>query len=321
MNRRHFLDCGGGALAAALLPGHAALAGPAFDYGLVPQPLGGGAYVVIGATEYFSRENGANIVNIGFIVTGDGVVVIDTGPSLRYGQQLRRAIAAVTDRPVTQVLITHMHPDHFLGNGAFEDVPILAVPATTDRIAQDGEALAENLYRLSGDWMRGTRAVAPTQPLDGTGTVVEIGGHRLHCLPLTGHTVSDLAVFDETSGVLFAGDIVFHNRTPTTPHADLPAWLAAIGRLEHVPFRVLVPGHGAVAADRGPIEQTRGYLTWLDRTLDDAAADGLAMTEVMRLPLPPGYAGLALAREEFERSVVHLYPARLQAALSRASGK
>lgn len=318
MNRRELLIAGGCCALAGLAPLRAAFAGP-FDYALRPMTVAPDTHVLLGTTEYFSRDNGGNIVNTGFIVTGDGVVVIDTGPSLRYGQQMRAAIAAATDRPVAKVLNTHLHPDHFLGNGAFDDRPITAGEVTRDLIRRDGDALAENLYRLVGDWMRGTRSVEPTQVL--SALVEEIGGHRLRYLLLNGHTPSDLAVLDEGTGVLFASDLVFHDRMPTTPHADLKAWMASLDVLAGLSFTVLVPGHGAVARDRGPIQQTRAYVAWLDATFDEAARAGLSMTEAMRLPLPPEFAGMALAREEFERSVVHLYPARLKAALPAVAEK
>lgn len=318
MNRRELLMVGGCCALAGLAPLRAAFAGP-FDYALRPMTVAPDTHVLLGTTEYFSRDNGGNIVNTGFIVTGDGVVVIDTGPSLRYGQQMRAAIAAATDKPVAKVLNTHLHPDHFLGNGAFEDRPISAGQVTRDLIRRDGDALAENLYRLVGDWMRGTRSVEPTQVL--SALVEDIGGHRLRYLLLNGHTDSDLAVLDESTGVLFASDLVFHDRMPTTPHADLKAWMASLDVLAGLSFAVLVPGHGAVARDRAPIAQTRAYLGWLDATFDEAARAGLSMTEVMRLPLPPEFAGMALAREEFERSVVHLYPARVKAALPVTAAK
>lgn len=88
--------------------------------------------------------------------------MIDSGPSKRYGEALRQAIAATTDKPVLEVLLTHHHPDHVLGNQAFADVPVGALAGTGDLLRQQGEAMAENMYRLVGDWMRGTEVVLPT---------------------------------------------------------------------------------------------------------------------------------------------------------------
>ena len=91
----------------------------AFDYRLAPRELAPGAYVIVGLKEDFSFTNGGNIVNTGFLVGTEGVIVIDTGPSRRYGEQMLAAIRRVTPLPVVLTLNTHHHPDHFLGNQAF----------------------------------------------------------------------------------------------------------------------------------------------------------------------------------------------------------
>ena len=98
------------------------------EYPLQPRQVAEDTYLLEGSTENFSKANGGNIVNTAFIVTDSGVVVIDTGPSRRYGEAMRKSIASVTDKPVIQVLLTHHHPDHVLGNQAFADVPIGALP-------------------------------------------------------------------------------------------------------------------------------------------------------------------------------------------------
>jgi hypothetical protein len=82
-----------------------------------------GVWVVEGDNADFSVANGCNIINTGFIATGAGVLVINTGPSRLYGEQLRALIAAPRPEPVVQVLHLNLHPDYFLGNQAFADVP------------------------------------------------------------------------------------------------------------------------------------------------------------------------------------------------------
>jgi uncharacterized sulfatase len=303
-----------------LLAGAAAAAGPVFDYALQPERVAADVYVFIGRNEDFTAVNGGNIVNTGFIVGDDGPLVIDSGPSLRYGQQMRRAMAAIDPRLPLQVFNTHHHPDHFLGNQAFAGVPIVALDATRQGIAAAGNAFAENLYRLSGDWMRGTEAVAPgTAIVHGT---VKLGGRPLRLLALSGHTAADLAIYDETSGVLFAGDLVFNGRAPTTPHARIADWLAALDTLEAITreagFTALVSGHGAIARDTVPIDQTRAWLRWLEQTMQEAAAAGLDMNEVLARPLPAEFSEMALGASEYRRSVSHLFPAAEQEALGHA---
>ncbi|MHA3884499.1 quinoprotein relay system zinc metallohydrolase 1 [Stutzerimonas degradans] len=276
-------------------------------YELQPKQIAENVWLLEGSTDNFEQRNGGNIVNTGFIVTEAGVVVIDSGPSKRYGEAMREAIAGVTDRPVIKVLLTHHHPDHVLGNQAFADVPIAALAGTTELLREQGDAMAENMYRLVGDWMRGTEVVLPNETLQ-PGTL-EIGGHRLRLLALRGHTGADLAILDENSGVLFASDILFYQRALTTPNSPgLDIWLADLDELQAQPWKLLVPGHGPVASDDAPFVQMRDYLSWLDGLLRDAAASGADMNEVIDSPIPERFAGISLTRFELIRSVTHLYP-------------
>lgn len=291
------------------------LAAADMDYGLAPEQIAPDTWVLTGRSEDFSTQNGGNIVNTAFVVTSAGVLVIDSGPSRAYGEQLRRAIARVTDKPVVMVVDTHHHPDHFLGNQAFPKETLAALPGTIHGIHTEGGNLNENMYRLTGDWMAGTEPVAPARQL--AAGPLQLGDHRFELLALDGHTEADLAILDRQTGVLFAGDLVFNNRAPTTPHARLEAWNAALAKLEALPFTRLVPGHGPVSTDGAPIRQTRAWLAWLDETLRQAAEEGLDMTEVLALPLPAGFRRLAVSEAEYRRSVGQLYPAYEQRALAR----
>jgi len=277
------------------------------DYALKPRLIADDTWLLEGSTDNFAKDNGGNIVNTAFIVTEAGVVVIDTGPSRRYGEALRQAIASVTAKPVIQVLLTHHHPDHALGNQAFKDVPIGALAGTTRLLHEQGNSMAENLYRMVGDWMRGTEVQLPTQVLEPG--VLSFGRHDLRLLALTGHTDADLAILDQSTGVLFAGDLVFYQRALTTPNSPgLAAWLADIDTLQALPWTLVVPGHGPVANDAQPFAQMRDYLTWLDQLLRDGAAQGTDMAEMIRSPIPERFAAINLSRYELIRSVSHLYP-------------
>ncbi|PZW58516.1 quinoprotein relay system zinc metallohydrolase 1 [Pseudomonas sp. URIL14HWK12:I3] len=278
-----------------------------FDYRLAPRQIAQGTWVLEGSTDNFQKANGGNVVNTAFIVTDAGVVVIDSGPSKRYGEAMRQAIAGVTDKAVIEVLLTHHHPDHVLGNQAFAEVPIAALAGTTELLRQQGDAMTENMYRLVGDWMRGTEVVLPTEVVQPGRR--EVGGHRLRLLGLAGHTGADLAIFDETTGVLFAGDLVFYERALTTPNSPgLDVWQRDLNTLQALPWQQLVPGHGPVASDSRPFAQMHDYLRWLDGLMREGAEQGADMVEMIRSPVPERFAAISLTRYELIRSVSHLYP-------------
>ncbi len=286
---------------------------PSLDYGLSPQQIAPGVYVLIGRSEDFSTTNGGNIVNTGFIIGSEGVIVVDSGPSLHYGEQLRQAIAAITPLPIVLVLNTHHHPDHFLGNQAFPVSTLAALAQTRRAIESEGATFLDNMYRLCGAWMGDTTTVLPERTLEAG--ALDIGGRRLQLFVLSGHTEADLAVLDVATGTLFAADLAFFQRAPTTPHADIDHWLQALDQLEQIPFQRLVPGHGPISEDGAPIAQTRDYLRWLEQTVREGAEQGMDMTEMLAVPVPARFSALAEVATEYRRSVIHLYPAAERAAL------
>jgi quinoprotein relay system zinc metallohydrolase 1 len=293
------------------------------DYRLQARALAPGVWAVEGDNADFSPANGCNIINTGFIATGAGVLVINTGPSRRYGEQLRALIARTTAEPVVQVLQLNLHPDYFLGNQAFADVPRRATAATQAGIARESAVYETNLYRLCGDWMKGTETLAPDTTIDpaAAGGSWRLGQRDFEWRELRGHTASDLVLLDRTSGVMFVGGLVFADRVPTTPHARVDDWLASLQQLSDWPARTVVPSHGPVHADGHGLVQTRAYLQWLDRQFADWAGRGLEMNEVLRAPVPPAFRGLAAFDTEYLRNVAHLYPRYEQRAFGTPAAK
>ena len=281
------------------------------DYQLAPRALAPGVWVIEGAVDDFSRSNGCNIINTGFIATEAGTLVINTGPSRLYGQQQRKAIARTTAQTVLRVVHLNLHPDYFFGNQAWMDVPTAALPGTRAGMVAEGKAYEDNLYRLCGDWMLGTES-QPAREEQSTG-LMTMGTRQLEWLRLKGHTDDDLVLIDHSVGVMFAGGLVFMNRVPTMPHARLPEWINSLEvlrkRLTSGQVRTVVPSHGPVHQGTEGVDQTLDWLQWLDDLLRRSAAQGLDLSEVLRLPIPARFAHWAALRTEYARNVTTLYPA------------
>lgn len=275
-------------------------------YDLKAKLVADGVWVVAGSTANFSKANGGNILNTGFIETDEGVVVIDTGPSRRYGEAFRALIESHASEPIVKVLITHHHPDHAFGSQAFDPETLYMLDESVRLLERDGEAFSENMYRMIGDWMRGTEVTVPNHRVQ-PGTL-QLGKRTLRLIAMQGHTGADLVVLDETSGVLFASDMVFFNRALTTPQTPgLTDWRSEIRQLADLPFSIVVPGHGPVVKDDRAFLQMIDYLTWLDGVLASSAARGLSAAEVIGTAIPERFAGVEGASYELIRSVSHLY--------------
>ena len=304
LTRRTLLAGAAAALgAAAVTPAHAQ---PRLAYDLSPFRIADGVWMIQGAMEHFTKENGGAILNVVLIEAPDGIIVIDTGSSRRYGETLREVANGLHPNGVAALVNTHHHPDHFFGNQVFADKPIHALPGTIEAAARDGDGFADNLYRLLGDWMRGTEPMPPGEAI--TSSTLTLGGREFTTVPLAGHTSADLALLDRQTGTLIAGDLLFLDRAPTTPHADLSEWRRSLDWLAGMAANVIVPGHGPAETSKRAIEQTRGYLDWLDARLRAGAAEGLSMVEVMDEAVPPPWSELAVEPDEYFRSVSHLYP-------------
>ena len=312
LNRRQAIALGGAACVAG--PSYAA---PRLQYDLVPKQVASGVWMIEGKTEYFTSENGGAIVNCALLESDAGIIVVDSGPSLRYGEALLRAISQMPSARVAAVINTHHHPDHFFGNQAFIDVPVMALGQTKSLAALHGDAFSDNMYLLLGDWMRGTEVIPPDTVIEG-GTL-EIGGRVLDMIPLVGHTEADLAVLDVQTGTLIAGDLAFLNRAPTTPTADLTLWKQSIDILQSVEASAIIPGHGPFDSGKHSLDLTRDYLIWLEATLRNAALEGLDMVEIMAIVPPIHFLNMGAMPEEFHRSVTHLFSDIEKANLPRAN--
>jgi quinoprotein relay system zinc metallohydrolase 2 len=204
-----------------------------------------GNYAHRGHDDVATPRNGGDIANVGFIVGTRCVAVIDTGGTLAEGRALRAAIRKVTPLPVCYVINTHMHPDHIFGNAAFEDDHPQFVGSA--RLAQAEAARADNylraLKRELGAAAEGSVIVAPTRSIDGSGAL-DLGGRTLSLRTWkTAHTNNDLTVYDEKSGTLWTGDLLFVECIPVVD-GSVVGWLEDIPRIRRMNPRHVVPGHG-----------------------------------------------------------------------------
>jgi quinoprotein relay system zinc metallohydrolase 2 len=251
---------------------------------LVVQQIAAGDYVHFGQVAMTTPDNAGDIANLGIIVGQDAVAVVDTGGSVAVGHRLLLAVRAITDKPVRYVINTHDHPDHIFGNAAFGSGATFVghhnLPAA---LAKRGIYYLRSYREQLGEAaIEAVRIVPPTVLVD-TETTLDLGGRRLQLTAWSpaAHTDCDLTVLDETTGVLFAGDLVFLQHVPVVD-GSLKGWLAVLPRLAQVPARIVVPGHGGLTAPwPQALDDERRYLNVLAQDARRLIAAGMPLARAV----------------------------------------
>ncbi len=242
-------------------------------------------YYSIGSPSIPGRANQGNTSNGGFVVTPDGVVVFDALGTPSLGWALLQEIRKITDQPVRYNVVSHYHADHIYGLQAFKDHTATTIIAqdraqeyreneeTADERA--GQRLEQRREALAPWVNKDTRVVPPDITFNDRLTLV-LGGKRFRMIYSgPAHSGSDMMMFVEPDGVLFAGDIVQNSRIPfmNSDDVDTRQWLTALNEVEKLDPSFIIPGHGRpLTAAKEAIAFTRDYINYV-RTAMRKAVD------------------------------------------------
>jgi glyoxylase-like metal-dependent hydrolase (beta-lactamase superfamily II) len=250
--------------------------------------LAQGVYAVLGDTGRGSEGR----PNAGFIVTDDGVIVIDALASPRDGQQLVAAIHTVTKQPIKWLILTHHHPDHHFGAIVFRKLGarVVAHPDRSSLASEGGEnALLADWVRVVGlDAMRGFEfADVPDRPVTTTDTL-RLGGQTVVIAhPGAAHSAGDLTVWLPRERVLFAGDLLVEDGVTMIVDGSSTQLLRGLEGIDRLHARTIVPGHGAIPPHSSElVARTRGYILGLRRDMKTAIEQGRPMGRALA-SLPP----------------------------------
>jgi len=253
--------------------------------GLEASEVAPGIFVHQGRYELQSPQNRGDMANASFVVGTDAVAVIDTLGSAVAGRELRSAIRAVTDKPISYVINTHMHPDHVFGNAAFkEDNPTFVGHYKLARgLGSRAERyLAINKTMLGEEAFEGIEIIVPTLAVEDS-LNLDLGGRTLVLeTQATAHTDNDLTVTDTATDTLFLGDLLFSVHVPTLD-GSITGWLALIDELGRREAARVVPGHGPHAmALPEALQPEQRYLAAITADVRQLIKDGRTLEDAIR---------------------------------------
>ena len=245
---------------------------------MLAKPVSQDVFYVQGASEMGSSANQNFISNAGFIVTSEGVVVVDALGSPELARKLLQEIRKITKKPIHTVVLTHYHADHIYGLQVFKEAGarIVAHAAAREYLFSDTAKLRLEASRQElWPWIdEKTRLVSAdvwiSDPL-----TFKLGGTEFVIQPVgPSHTAEDVVVYLPQKKILFAGDLVFRNRIPFVGQADSKHWIEALQNLLLFDTQWVIPGHGPISNDpKADMTLTRDYLLYLRETMGRAAED------------------------------------------------
>jgi cyclase len=250
--------------------------------------------------------------NVGIVVLDDAVVAVDAQyPASAL--DFRESIPSVSDKPVTHLLLTHVHGDHVFGNQAFEDCEIVSHVRLKEKMEESlrNEWAPGNLEKMLEDikinhperaWLYdGLRIVLPNKVFEDRYLVDDV--EMIH---MPGHTDCSSVVYVPNDNVMFAGDLMFAKTFPWAgdPTADPDAWIEAFRRMLSMDVNVFVPGHGPLC-DKAEFQvQVRWFEAARD-VMKNLVADGASIEEAVAYDGYPEF--YESTGDRLERSLKHWY--------------
>ncbi|MDH5407190.1 MAG: MBL fold metallo-hydrolase [Gammaproteobacteria bacterium] len=236
-------------------------------------------YMIEGPLGLPNAKNKGFMNNPVFVVTKTGVVVIDPGTSVYTGRMVLRQIRKVTKNPVTHVLDTHIHGDHWLGNQAFSEAyPKAILMAHPKMIAQANAGEAKQWLSLMSQLTKGatdgTKAVVPDKAIDNQHQF-KTGGITFKILaPKKAHSGTDIMIHIVEDKVLVLGDNVLHKRIGRMDDATFRGNINACDVAINSGAKVFVPGHGP-SGDVHIVKKYRTYLSTIFESVKVYIDEGL----------------------------------------------
>ena len=217
-----------------------------------------------------------DVANVGFVVGGRCVAVVDSGGSEAEGRALQLAIRNITPRPVCYVVDTHDHPDHVFGNKPFADAgaQIVGHAKLARALAQRAPTWLQRASARAGRALGSADLAMPTVTVTMT-LDLDLGERtlRLTAYP-SAHTHADLTVYDSATGTLWLGDLVFVGHVPVLD-GSINGWIEVLDALRGVAAERAVPGHGPPSVPwPAAADDTLRYLTTLRDDLRRRIAAG-----------------------------------------------
>lgn len=253
---------------------------------LEPVKVADNIYALVGPLEQRSEENLGNNATFGFVVTSEGVVLVDAGGTELGAKAIEAEIRKVTEQPIVKVINTGGQDHRWFGNHYFASQGAETITATVtaaDHSARQG-AQAQGMQALTKSSWAGTIPQVAAVKIDDQFDF-ELGGTEFSVIPVGhAHTPNESFVWLPEASVLFTGDVVYVERMlGVGGQSAHKSWIEAFSKIEDLDPKVIVPGHGNPTTLATAKRDTLDYLTFLREEVGKILEEGGDMQSISEI--------------------------------------
>ena len=278
----------------------------AYNYSLEPKNIGSAAKCFFGLPEVMDEHNNGNMSNSCFVDMGSSYLVIDSGPTYQYAREAYSKIQKQKKLPVSYVIDTHTHDDHWLGNGFYktQGATIVGSIAFKELAILD---ITRMQRRISTEAYKGTKQIIPTIFVDGE-TTLYFGSKKVIITSVNhkAHTDSDLLIYIPSKHILFAGDIIFNERLPSLRDGNINGWIKILKKIKKMDLDYIVGGHGKLYT-KDAVNFTYEYLTTLKQEVLKHIEDSDEIGETVNTVIMKKYKDIPFYNSIHKQNIETVY--------------
>jgi len=281
----------------------------------LPTKVIDGVWSAIGATAPGTYANSGHNNNLSFVITSEGVLVVNAGENYLLAKALHDEIKKLTDQPVKYVVLENGQGHAMLGSSYWQEqgATVIAHEDAAHEIQENAFAILDSMKKRQKEKAAGTVVKMPNETFKDK-KIIEMGGVRIELLMLgPSHSPGDIIVWLPQKSLVISGDMAFHQRMlPLFEHTDTAAWINTWEKFAALKAKYVIPGHGEATNMAEVTRYTVDYLVYLRKKIAELIENGGGLDDAynidqsayMHLPtsefLAKRNAGQVFTQMEFE---------------------
>ena len=279
----------------------------AFEYGLKPVKVSDEIYCFFGKAEAMNRHNNGNMVNSCFVDMKSSWLVIDSGPTYAYAKESLAVMKKIIPLDVSYVINTHIHDDHWLGNGFYKKHGAKIIGSYVFKSHINPNETTRMQKNISKVAFKKTEIILPSIFIHKDRTL-RVGDNVVKLIHLmgSGHSRGDIIVHIPKLKVAFAGDLIFNSRILSLRDGDINNWMNQLKGLESMNLDYLIGGHGKLSS-KDSLLMTKKYLSLLKNAVQKLLDEGKDIDEAVATVDFKEFKKIPMYKELHKRNISKAY--------------